>query len=82
MANTTDWPVVSAVMTPHCAAPWISGGSIMILMPGLAAARSAIVVVGLDDARRCTRFRPPKDVTKMSCWRHSTPLGMPVVPPV
>ncbi len=28
------------------------------------------------------RFRPPNDVMKMSCWRHSTPFGIPVVPPV
>ena len=27
-------------------------------------------------------FRPPNDVMKMSCWRHSTPFGIPVVPPV
>ena len=26
--------------------------------------------------------RPPKDVMKMSCWRHNTPFGIPVVPPV
>ena len=27
-------------------------------------------------------FRPPIDDRKMSAWRHSTPLGMPVVPDV
>ena len=28
------------------------------------------------------RSRPPIEPMKMSAWRHSTPLGMPVVPPV
>ena len=32
--KTTVCPVVIAVMTLHCAAPWISGGRIISLLPG------------------------------------------------
>ena len=42
VGNTTVWPVVSAVMTAHCAAPCISGGRIKILVPGFSATRLAI----------------------------------------
>ena len=40
--NTTDWPVVSADITLHCAAPCISGGRVKILAPGFAITRFAI----------------------------------------
>ena len=42
----TVCPVVIAVITLHCAAPWISGGRIINLLPGPAAAAATIVDCG------------------------------------
>ncbi len=42
VGNTTDWPVVIAIMTAHCAAPCISGGRIMSLVSGASATRLAM----------------------------------------
>ena len=42
VGNTTVCPVVRAVMTAHCAAPCMSGGSVKILVPGFSATRLAI----------------------------------------
>ena len=79
--KTTDCPVVSAVITLHCAAPWISGGRIINLVPALPASRATISSTE-PAGSPVMILRPPKDVMKMSCWRHSTPFGIPVVPPV
>ena len=79
--KTTVWPVVIAVITLHCAAPWISGGRIISLVPVPPASLPTISSSELVGSP-VIRFRPPNDVMKMSCWRHSTPFGIPVVPPV
>ena len=81
VGKTTDCPLVSAVITLHWAAPWISGGRIINLVPGPSA--TLVAISSTESAGSpVMMFRPPKDVMKMSCWRHSTPFGIPVVPPV
>ena len=40
--NTTDWPVFIAVKTAHCAAPCISGGNTISVVPGESVHRAAI----------------------------------------
>ena len=80
--RTMACPLLRAMKATHWAAPCISGGMTRNLRgSGNAAAwaaRSSYV-----STFSCVRmFRPPIADRKMSCWRQSTPFGMPVVPPV
>jgi hypothetical protein len=63
-----------------CAAPWISGAAGIIVTTPPAAARSG-TSSGVA-AGRAVGKPPPMPAKKRSSWRHITPLGMPVVPPV
>ncbi len=77
---TTVLPPVKAVKMDHCAAPCIIGGRGRYLPPP---PFEASTIASTDaNTSLCPKPRPPIAATKMSCWRHSTPLGMPVVPPV
>ncbi|SHW70040.1 Uncharacterised protein [Mycobacteroides abscessus subsp. abscessus] len=81
LANTMVWPLLMPVITPHCAAPCISGGRIIIRISPAAEARSTISWADCAGSP-VIALRPPNEAMKMSCWRHRTPLGIPVVPPV
>ena len=74
-------PALSIMKLAHWAAPCMSGGSTISRNPALSRAFCWI------SSPECTSIQvpislPPMAFMKMSCWRHSTPLGMPVVPPV
>ena len=79
--STTLFPLNSAPRVPHWAAPCISGGIGNDAAPAPAAARSASSV-GRSSFLPVNRSMPPPSVRKTSSWRHTTPLGMPVDPPV
>ena len=74
-------PALSIMKPAHCAAPCMSGGRVIRRKPALLRAFSAISSVEVTSIQVPTSL-PPMAFMKMSCWRHSTPLGMPVVPPV
>lgn len=57
VGKTTVWPVVIAVITLHWAAPWISGGRIISLVPGPDAARCTISSID-DEGSPVIRLRP------------------------
>ena len=75
--------MVTMLKAAHCAAPCMNGGIIRIdIAPADRAGLLGELVVGRGEACSLPQGRPPIDDRKMSCWRHSTPFGMPVVPPV
>ncbi len=66
----------------HWAAPCISGAAVaMVRVPAVSLTRSARAS---GDAGGSARPMAERSMAakKMSSWRHMTPLGMPVVPPV
>ena len=74
-------PPNSAASIATCAAPWISGAAVSRTIPP-----------DSSPLRDCShssvsgtpvrKSMPPASVRQMSSWRHMTPLGYPVVPPV
>ena len=73
-------PPVKALKAAHWAAPCISGATDIMATASL---RDASTMSSIEaNALGWPKGRPPMAPMKMSCWRHSTPLGMPVVPPV
>ena len=72
-----SWPSV-----PHWAAPCISGG-ITSRTSGAGGGRALLgqLVVG-GDLLAGDASMPWPSAMNTSSWRHITPLGMPVVPPV
>ena len=80
--RTTAWPLLKAMNATHWAAPCMSGGMTKNLR-GSGNARACAATSSYDSTVSWLRmFRPPIAERKMSCWRQSTPFGMPVVPPV
>ena len=79
--STTLLPRNEPPITPHCVAPCMSGaiGSIVVGPPASACSTSA---PGMIDPVLDTGSMPPPSAKNTSSWRHTTPLGMPVVPPV
>ena len=74
-------PEFNIMNAAHCAAPCMSGGSASSRNPALLRARSAIWSYEVISTQVPTSL-PPMAFMKMSSERHSTPLGIPVVPPV
>ena len=68
------------IQVPSCAAPCISGATGNITIDPRVTARSATSSGELTGVP--TGSAPPMPAKKMSSWRHITPFGMPVVPPV
>ena len=73
-------PPFMALKASQWPAPCMNGGAGSSRAPPLLAASTTCS--RLSHSPPVARFRPPMAPTKMSAWRHSTPLGMPVVPPV
>ena len=74
-------PPNSMVNASQCALECMKGGHGRAVMPG----RITRVASSSGDAMTLPSARaspPPMAAKKMSSWRHSTPFGMPVVPPV
>ena len=69
--------MISAVNAP---VPCMSGQAGTAAGPGLVTCVAQRVEVGL--ARAAAGATARRGCTKRSSWRHITPLGMPVVPPV
>ena len=78
---TTVWPETRAVIDGHRPAPCMNGGSVMTrdLAPLIATCTMLSASAHSSPVRRSV---PPRAATNTSAWRHMTPLGMPVVPPV
>src|SRR5665213_1662751 len=78
---TTVPPPKSVEKANQCPAACMNGGTASAVIPGRStrSANSSGRVMWLPDANGSP---PPMAAKKMSSWRHSTPLGMPVVPPV
>ena len=78
--STIVLPLVKKLNATQCAAPCMNGGPGRSLEPP----DGAVSAICSYDAHSCWSpwRRPPMAATKMSAWRHMTPLGMPVVPPV
>ena len=74
------FPLVKAVKVAHWAAPCMSGAADIIAAPPLRDTSTTVSRSGMGSG--WPNGRPPMALMKMSCWRHKTPLGMPVVPPV
>jgi hypothetical protein len=69
-------------MVPHWAAPCIMGGITMKTRPPPDAAARSAIVNSLVTRSPVTASMPCPSAKYTSSWRHITPLGMPVVPPV
>jgi hypothetical protein len=78
--STMRSPQKNPMNTPSCAAPWISGGTGNCTTTARVFAFSASSS-GLSIGTPAG-FPPPIPVKNRSSWRHTTPFGMPVVPPV
>ena len=73
-------PPVKALKAIQWAAPCMNGAAGISLAPPL----RGVSTISSRSAHSSPvpSWRPPRAAGKMSPWRHSTPLGMPVVPPV
>ena len=91
-SSSAPWPVYRSMSTirypdqnpmnvPSSAAPCISGGAQNMVSwnpsGSIRAASSSGEVTGVP-----TGLPPPMPAKNRSSWRHMTPLGIPVVPPV
>ena len=78
--STSVLPCSSSISATHCAAPCISGaiGKPTIVPPFFA---PSITASG-DSNVPPPAISAPMVEWKKSSWRHITPFGMPVVPPV
>ena len=74
-------PLEKLVKAAQCAAPCMKGGAGTVLT-GLAVVAAATRASIDSHSSGLPKGRPPSDAAWMSAWRHMTPLGMPVVPPV
>jgi hypothetical protein len=80
--NTRHCPPFRPMKLAHWAAPCMSGGS-GIIRSGNATSAAFLATSSYElTASHVRMLRPPMHDMNTSCWRHSTPLGMPVVPPV
>ncbi len=80
--STILLPTKLPPITPHCVAPCMSGAiGIITACAGLARPFSTIAS-GRSTRVFVTGSIPPPRAKKTSSWRHTTPFGMPVVPPV
>ncbi len=76
---TTVPPLKSVVNAIQCAVPCMKGHA------GRQRVRPAAALSAISSGAamaRPAKSPPPKAPKKMSSWRHMTPFGMPVVPPV
>jgi hypothetical protein len=69
-------------MTPHCVAPCMRGAMGMLVAAPPAALACSTRSMGVVTRSLVTGSMPPPSAKKTSSWRHTTPLGIPVVPPV
>ena len=63
------------------AAPWMSGAGAMRTMPS-SPAPARDCAHSSASGSPVMKSMPPPSVRQMSSWRHMTPFGCPVVPPV
>ena len=64
-------------------APCMNGGMISVTSPlGCAGSIFSLALVGEVTRSLVNTSMPPASAKYTSSWRHITPLGMPVVPPV
>ncbi len=80
-ASINGLAIASPISVATIAAPWMSGAGAMRTMPSLSApwrdcAHSS------SSGSPVMKSMPPPSVRQMSSWRHMTPFGCPVVPPV
>ena len=74
-------PQLKPMKTASCAAPWISGAIGNCTICGSRASAFCATCSGFSTGSP-SGLPPPIPVKNRSSWRHMTPLGMPVVPPV
>ena len=74
-------PTKLPAMTPHWVAPCISG-AIGNEVVGPCPSPFSTIASGRSTFVPATMSMPPPSAKNTSSWRHTTPLGMPVVPPV
>ena len=79
-AMTNGLPPHRLMNAAHCAAPCISGAT--VIDPGPSGRDRSTISSRLVTISLVPKVRPPIVFMKMSCWRHNTALGIPVVPPV
>ena len=75
-------PVKLCPMTPHWVAPCIRGATGRKVSGPPAARPFSTICSGRSIRVPVMASIPPPRAKKTSSWRHTTPLGMPVVPPV
>ena len=80
---TTVPPAVIAPNAENCPVPCISGQA-MTPTVGAASGSMRSTISAIDSAGGTPRIGdpPPPSTLNKSSWRHMTPFGMPVVPPV
>ena len=82
-SDTTVPPPTIAMSAENWPVPCINGQATTITGgAALAAARSATCSTVVAGSTPVSGLPPAPSTLKRSSWRHITPLGMPVVPPV
>ena len=80
MGITILAPMNIEIQAAHWAEPCMRGAAGIMPMEGRSVALPAISSGA--EIGSCPTLPPPSAAKKRSSWRHITPLGIPVVPPV